>query len=60
MSTQADIKSIDTLSFVKLALVTYAHDSGQALAEIEVEGQRGIDWITVDRAAFWKAEMRRG
>ena len=59
MSTQADIKSIDTLSFVKLALVTYAHDSGQALAEIEVEGQRGIDWITVDRAAFWKAEMRR-
>ena len=46
MSTQADIKSIDTLSFVKLALVTYAHDSGQALAEIEVEGQRGIDWIT--------------
>ena len=27
--------------------------------EIEVEGQRGIDWITVDRAAFWKAEMRR-
>ena len=59
MSTQADIKSIDTLSLVKLAMITYAHDSSQALAEIEVEGQRGIDWITVDRAAFWKAEMRR-
>ena len=59
MSTQADIKSIDTLSLVKLAMITYAHDSSQALAEIEIEGQRGIDWITVDRAAFWKAEMRR-
>ena len=59
MSTQADIKSIDTLSLVKLAMITYAHDSSQALAEIEVEGQRGIDWITVDRAAFWKAETRR-
>ena len=57
MSTQADIKSIDTLSFVKLALVTYAHDSGQALAEIEVEGQRGIDWITVDRAEIGRAHV---
>ncbi len=59
MSTQADIKSIDTLSLVKLALITYAHASSQALADIEIEGQRGIDWITVDRAAYWKAEMRR-
>ena len=59
MSTQADIKSIDTLSLVKLALISYAHASSQALAEIEIEGQRGIDWITVDRAAYWKAEMRR-
>ena len=59
MSTQADIKSIDTLSLVKLAMISYAHESSQALADIEIEGQRGIDWITVDRAAFWKAEMRR-
>ena len=59
MSTQADIKSIDTLSLVKVALISYAHDSSQALADIEIEGQRGIDWITVDRAAYWKAEMRR-
>jgi hypothetical protein len=59
MSTQADIKSIDTLSLVKLALISYAHDSSQALADIEIEGQRGIDWITVDRAAYWKAQMRR-
>ena len=59
MSTQADIKSIDTLSLVKVALISYAHDSSQALADIEIEGQRGIDWITVDRAAYWKAEMRK-
>lgn len=59
MSTQADIKSIDTLSLVKLALISYAHASSQALADIEIEGQRGIDWITVDRAAYWKTEMRR-
>lgn len=59
MSSQADVKSIDTLAFVKEALIAYAHESGQALADIEIEGQRGIDYITVDRAGYWKAEIRR-
>jgi len=59
MSTQADVKSVDTLAFVRAALIAYAHDSGQALADIEIEGQRGIDYITVDRAGYWKAEIRR-
>jgi hypothetical protein len=59
VSSQADIKSIDTLAFVKEALIAYAHESGQALADIEIEGQRGIDYITVDRAGYWKAEIRR-
>jgi hypothetical protein len=59
MSTQADVKSIDTLVFVKAALVSYAHETAQALAEVELEGRRAVDYITVDRAAFWKAEVRR-
>ncbi len=59
MSTQADVKSIDTLALVKEAIIAYAHESGQALADIEIEGQRGIDYITVDRAGYWKAEIRR-
>ena len=59
MSSQADVKSIDTLAFFKEALIAYAHESGQALADIEIEGQRGIDYITVDRAGYWKAEIRR-
>jgi len=59
VSSQADVKSIDTLAFVKEALIAYAHESGQALADIEIEGQRGIDYITVDRAGYWKAEIRR-
>jgi len=59
MSGQADVKSIDTLAFVKAALASYAHESGQALAEVEIEGRRAVEWITVDRAEFWKAEVRR-
>lgn len=59
MSTQADVKSLDTLSFVKAALASYAHETGQAIAEVELEGRRAVDYITVDMAAHWKAEVRR-
>lgn len=59
MSTQADVKSIDTLAFVKTGLAAFAHETGQALAEIEIQSQRAVDWITVDQAAYWKAEVRR-
>jgi len=59
MSDQAEVKSIDTLAFVKAAIAAFAHETNQAVSEIEIQGQRGVEWITVDRAAFWKAEIRR-
>ena len=59
MSTQADVKSIDTLAFIKAAFAVFGHDSGQAISEVEMQGQRAVEWITVDQAAYWKAEMRK-
>lgn len=59
MSTQADVKSIDTLAFMKAAIAAFAHETGQSLSEVELQGQRAVEWITVDRAAHWKAESRR-
>jgi hypothetical protein len=59
MSDQADVKSIDTRAFIKAALASYAHESGQALGEVELEGRRGVEYVTVDRAAHWKNEVRR-
>ena len=59
MSDQADVKSIDTLAFVKAAFAAFAHETNQAVSELEIQGQRAVDWITVDRAAYWKAEIRR-
>lgn len=59
MSTQADVKSIDTLAFMKAAFASFAHETGQAVSECEIQGQRAVDWICVDQAAFWKAECRR-
>jgi hypothetical protein len=59
MSTQADVKSIDTLAFMKAAFASFAHESGQAVSECEMQGQRAVDWICVDQAGYWKAEVRR-
>lgn len=59
MAGQAEVRSIDTLAFVKAALATFAYECGQALAEVELEGRRGVEWITVDQAGYWKAEVRR-
>jgi len=60
MSGQADVKSIDTLAFVKAAVATFAHETGQAISEVELEGRRAVEYLTMERAAHWKAEVRRG
>ena len=59
MSTQAEVKSIDTLAFVKAALAAFGHQTGQSLAEVEMQAQRAVDWICIDQAVFWKTEVRR-
>jgi hypothetical protein len=59
MSTQAEVKSIETLAFVKAALAAFGHESGQSLAEVEMQMQRAVDWICIEQAAYWKTEVRR-
>jgi hypothetical protein len=59
MSTQAEVKSIDTLAFVKAAMVAFGHETGQSLAEVEMQAQRIVDWICLEQAAYWKTEVRK-
>jgi hypothetical protein len=59
MSTQAEVKSIETLAFVKAAMAAFGHESGQSLAEVEMQAQRIVDWICIEQAAYWKTEVRR-
>jgi hypothetical protein len=59
MSTQAEVKSIETLAFVKTALAAFVHETGQSLAEVEMQAQRVVDWICIEQAAYWKMEVRR-
>ena len=53
MSGQADVKSLDTLAWVKAALAAYAHETNQGLSEVELDGRRAVDYLTVDRAGYW-------
>ena len=53
MSGQAEVRSIDVLVDVKSAVVTYKHESAQALSEVEQQARRAVDYICIDRAAFW-------
>jgi len=59
MSTQADVKSIDTIAFVKTALTSFAQETSQGVTEVEMQAQRMVDWICHDQAAYWKTEVRR-
>jgi len=59
MSTQAEVNSIDTLAFVKAAMVAFGHETGQSLSEVEMQAQRVVDWICIEQAAYWKTEVRR-
>lgn len=59
MNDQADVKSIDTLAFVRTAFASFAHECGQAIGEIEIQGQRAVEYLCQDRAAYWKSEIRR-
>lgn len=59
MSTQAEVKSVETLAFVKAAMTAFGHETGQSLAEVEMQAQRIVDWICIDQAVYWKTEVRR-
>lgn len=58
MQSQAEVKSLDTLAFLKAAIAAFGHESGQGIGEVELQAQRVADWICVDQAAFWKVEVR--
>ena len=40
-------------------MASFAHEAGQALGEVELEGRRGVEYVTMERAAHWKTEVRR-
>ena len=59
MQGPAYVNSISAVQDFRNALVMYVSDSKQGVAALEIEIRRACDWIAVDRAQFWRSEIRR-
>ncbi len=55
----AQVGSIAAIEAFHAALANYIDASKQALTMLDLETRRAVDWIRLDRAAFWKNEIRR-
>ena len=59
MARQTQVNSIDALRLFRAALLRYAEELQEALDTLSLESQRTVDWIQLDRLAYWPAETRR-
>jgi hypothetical protein len=59
MSQGAQVGSIAAIEAFQAALAKYIDESQQALVMIDLEIRRAVDWVRVDRAEYWKHEIRR-
>jgi hypothetical protein len=60
MAGPAYVSSIAAIQDFRNALAQYAHESRQGITAMEIEVRRAFDWVAVDRAEYWRGEIRRG
>jgi hypothetical protein len=59
MSTGAKVRSIDTLRDFRVAMSNFGCAASQAMAAVDVEIRRTLDWLKHDQVKFWQQEVRR-
>ena len=59
VSEGAQVGSVAAIEAFKASLANYIDESKQALTMIDLEIRRAVDWVRIDRAEFWKHEIRR-
>jgi len=60
MFEKAYVNSLDAVRDFRAALATYVAESKKGATGLEIEIRRACDYIAVDRAQYWKQEIRRG
>lgn len=58
MTGTANVRSVAAITATKKALSTFADQVQQALAMIEVESRRMLDWLQHDRPRHWRNQIR--
>jgi len=56
----ANVQSIAVIAEFRAALCTFILEARQAIAAMEMESRRAVDFITHDQAQHWQSETRRG
>jgi hypothetical protein len=56
---RARVQFLPVLKDVKAAMVEFADEVNQALATVDAEIGRISQWLSQERPAYWKAEIRR-
>ncbi len=59
MAEQAKISSLDVFRDVKAALAKFAQEVGTTLSGVDADVQRVSQWLSQERPAYWKHEVRR-
>ncbi len=59
MSSQADVRSIDSLKELRVALALYEEDAAAALGTVESEVKRTARWLIEERPMYWQEQIKR-
>ena len=58
MSTPANVHSLEAIDAVRIALTSFIDQVGEALAELDAEMRRMLEWLEHDRPRHWKRQLR--
>src|SRR6266850_1745285 len=59
MSTPAKVHSSEAIEAIRMALMSFAAQVGDALTELSAEMRRMQEWLEHDRPRHWKMQIRR-
>ena len=59
MSSQASVRSIDTLKDLRVALALYGEDTLGAIGAVEAEVRRTLRWLQEEQPVYWQNQIKR-
>ena len=60
MTRYANLTSVDAVRLLAAALRSFEEDAGGALADLQMQVNRVLEWIHHDRKEYWAERVRRG
>ena len=59
MSTQADVRSIESLKAFRLSIGTFGEEALAALGTVDAEVRRTVQWLQHDRRDYWQLQIKK-